>query len=123
MGPDQAAANAVEGLSPKTRPNAEQSRALSHCRLMGLSMGTSSFLCRSPWVNLAEAVRFELTDGCPSPVFKFAAELNRIKSLARFRLRNPLQSSLGASPVGLDPGPQLRRQIEALADGSNASQC
>jgi hypothetical protein len=25
---------------------------------------------------LAEAVRFELTDGCPSPVFKFTVELN-----------------------------------------------
>jgi hypothetical protein len=33
-----------------------------------------------PTLTLAEAVRFELTDGCPSPVFKTGA-LNRSATL------------------------------------------
>ncbi len=31
------------------------------------------FCCRAAWRRVAEAVRFELTDGCPSLVFKTSA--------------------------------------------------
>jgi len=64
--------------------------------------------------NLAEAVRFELTDGFPSPVFKFTVELNQIKSLADFRLRNLPNSSADACPAGCDSSSQLRRAFPAL---------
>jgi hypothetical protein len=65
---------------------------------------------RSLKLTLAEAVRFELTGPCEPPVFKFTVELNQIKSLADFRLRNLLQTSVGTRPVGFGLDPRLRRR-------------
>ena len=50
----------------------------------------------------------------PSAVFKFTVELNRIKNLADFRLRNLQHTYVGACPVGCDSGPQLRRAFPGL---------
>jgi hypothetical protein len=80
------------GAQPaSTNDHAMMARRFKTCMQMSSGMEASIF-CKLHrprhcqffqlvvWVELAEAVRFELTDGCPSPVFKTGA-LNRSATL------------------------------------------
>jgi hypothetical protein len=58
---------ALTGIAPPTAAASRKKRLATEVRRMGDDKKGEA---------LAEAVRFELTDGCPSPVFKTGA-LNR----------------------------------------------